>query len=172
MTQKIVPEQVVHHEPIPSGDQKIHCIPIKCPHGLCRSHFLRLPNKGRCCPKRKKNHPLPRNNVGSGDPIPLTPPLPCGAKGVHGELGFGVLIEDSAGVVGKGLGKPTIRLPRPSRGLILTFWTLIMRGWWGLSFPLPTATYLLPFLLHARPPLRAAPHRGSSLSLHPSRHGP
>ena len=34
--------------------------------------------------KRKKNHPLPRNNVGSGDPILLTLPLPCGAKGVHG----------------------------------------------------------------------------------------
>ena len=50
---------------------------------------------------------MPRNNGGSGDPIPLTLPLPCGAKGVHGELVFGVVSADPAGVVGEGLGEPS-----------------------------------------------------------------
>ena len=57
--------------------------------------------------------PMPRNNVGSGGPIPLTLLLPCGAKGMHGELGFGVVSADPAGVVAEGLGEPTIRLPLP-----------------------------------------------------------
>ena len=57
-----------------------------------------------------------------------------------GELGVGVASAYPACAVGKGFGEPTIRLPFPFPGQILTFWTLIMRGLWGLSFPLPAPT--------------------------------
>ena len=90
---------------------------LKAPMGSAATTSLASPIKGGC-PKRskKRNYTLPRNNVGSGNPIPLTVPLPCGAKGVHGELGFRVVSADPVScwsVVGKGLGKPTIRLHVP-----------------------------------------------------------
>ena len=89
ITQKIVLHEVVDQQPSPHSEHKVIGVPIKGPVGLGGNHLLRLPNKGGCCPKRKRNHPaLPGNNVGTGDPIPLTLPLPCGATGMHGELVF------------------------------------------------------------------------------------
>ena len=149
LTQTIVLQQVVHHEFVPDSDHNMIWIPIKGPHGLCLNHFLGLPNKGRCCLKRKKNHPLAGNNVGSGDPKSLTLPLPCGAKGLHGELGFGVLSADPAGVVGKGLGEPTICLPLPLAKSHPYLLDTNHEGVVGLVLPPPTPHFLhlLPFLL-------------------------
>ena len=110
ITQKIVLQEVVDHQPSPHSEHKVIGVPIKGPQGLGGNHLLRLPNKGGCCPKRKKNHPPPRNNVGSGDPVPLTL-----QKGVHEELVFGVVSADPASVVGEGLGDPTIRVPFVNR---------------------------------------------------------
>ena len=45
ITQKIMLQQAVHHQLVPGGDHKIIWIPIPGPHGLCRTHFLGLPNK-------------------------------------------------------------------------------------------------------------------------------
>ena len=67
ITQKIVLQEVVDHHPSPHSEHKVIGVPIKGTQGLGGNHLLRLPNKGGCCPKRKKNHPLPRNNVGSGE---------------------------------------------------------------------------------------------------------
>ena len=117
MTQKIVLKQVVHRQPVPGSEHKIHWILSKGPNGLCLNHFLGLPNNGRCCPKRKKNYPLPRNNVGSGDPIPLVLPLPCGAKGVVS--GSSVQTRRVLGVRGWRNQPSVMSFPLP--GVILTF---------------------------------------------------
>ena len=98
----------------------------------------------------KNNQPLPRNNIGSGDPIPLTLPLPCVAKVVHGELGFGVLNADLAGVMGKGLGEPSIQLPLPLTRSEPYLLDTNHEGVVGLVLPPPTThvLHLLRFLLH------------------------
>ena len=92
----------------------------------------------------EKNHPLPRNNVGSGDPIPLTLPLPCGAKGVHWELVFGVVGAHPAGVVGEGLGEPSIQLPLPLTRSDPYLLTTNHEGVVGLLLPPPSPHLPLP----------------------------
>ena len=161
ITQKIVLQEVVDHQPSPHSEHKVIGVPIKGPQGLGSNHLLRLPNKGGCCPKRKMNHPPPRNNVGSGDPIPLTL-----QKGVHEELVFGVVSADPASVVGEGLGEPTIRLPLPltrsDPSLLHTNHEGAVHG----ASPSPSQPPPPPL-----PPLPPDPHKGSSSSPHPSRHG-
>ena len=127
--------------------------------GLGGNHLLRLPNKGGCCPKRKKNHPPPRNNVGSGDRIPLTL-----QKGVHEELVFGVVSADPASVVGEGSGEPSIRLPLPLTRSDPSLLHTNHEGAVGLLLP-PPGPHLLHFLHFL------LTHIKSTSSPHPSRHG-
>ena len=91
----------------------------------------------------------------------------------RGELVFGVVSADPAGVVGEGLGEPTIRLPLPLTRSDPYLLDTNHEGVVGLLLP-PPSPHPPP---HPPPPPPLPPppppdpHRGSSSSPHPSRHG-
>ena len=142
ITQKIMPQEVVDHQPSPHSEHKVIGVPIyiRGPQGLGGNHLLRLPNKGGVAPKGKRITPCPEIMLGVVTPYQARSHSLVGQRGCMGSLFSGSSVQTRRVLWVRGWGNHPSDFPFPLPVQILTFWTLIMRGLWAFSFPLPAPT--------------------------------
>ena len=113
---------------------------LKAPMGSAAFTSSASPIRGGVAPKRKKITPCPKTIVVVVTPYHSRSHSLVGQRDCMGSLVSGSSVQTQRVLWVRGWGDQPSDFPFPLPGVILTFWTLIMRGWWGLSFPLTPST--------------------------------
>ena len=108
--------------------------------GSTSTTFSASPIRGGVAPKGKRITPCPERILGVVTPYHSRSHSLVGQRECMGSLVSGSSVQTRRMLWARSWGNQLADFPFPLPGRILTFRTVIMRGWWGLHFPLPPPT--------------------------------